>query len=1070
MKRITALLIPLGTIVLFVLAFRDFFTSSMLAYGDLAPFPETAGQALSAYFSAWQPIGRGSSLPYSLVLLEEGLLVGFTGGDPSLAQKLYYLIPIPLSFISMYYFLGRMTTSKVGKWIASFVYAVNPVTIGIFIGGAMGMLYVNAIAPPLIARFLDIVRGRNLMRNAILFTFLLVLGASFGSYIVLYLVPFFVFSFGKLLSGRNVRLLAQRTMILVLCVAGFSLLILPTALYQFPIYSRFLPGGLGGIPTSQSSAILANTVASTYATSTVLQTLKFGSTSLWYLGYTGRAWWTTLGFVYPAIAFSALVLTKPRWRMHSLGFSSLAIVIISFLWATQTGVGLAFFRYAPALYVFSNPGGPNLFLIFAYVPLICISLERLRFSREPLKAPSCLNSFQTIRARKRKVRAFQTKLIIVSIFIILSTFSYSWPFFTGEMGFTSAGRSLSVSEVQPVFQKVAQWFATYDNSLDYRTLWLPLDYQTQLSLRWLDQNTLTLPLGIDQYIDVPISRDIGWIFSSICLGETARLGEVLSQLAVKYVVVNLDSSSGGSCQSTGFLGYSTPFISGSPKDFVSFLGKQQDLQQVGESSDFLIFKNMAFAGAVNGSNSLFYILPTNEASSPNNPSFSDLQLFDTLTSLPGFDARKQSILLGDALGESERAMLYDTSSIVVVPETYDVQNGNLSLQDKSAFLTLPQVEFSLDLERYSHFIDVSGWNAASGTWFISGNSLSQNSSFPDRAVITSGNLAWSNYSIETTVMFPQSINIGQGAAVILRVQDNQSFYEVWIHDRQVEMRLRGEAVDSQIAVNRTTAPIRAGTWHDLRITADGSNFQTYLDGERVLSAIDSTYATGRVGLSTYQSSAFFASFQVAAPQLLLLAPINDNYTLMAEGSHASAISSNGKVISLTEIGSTGWYRSSPFLLQKGIHMMNLTYDGSIIGSHLILYASPGNATIEEVLHESVDSSLSYVKVDDTQYKASVGSIKPSVLFLSEPYDESWTAFSGSHKLLHFKSALGLNAYYLTSSDGNEISISYAQQPLKNFSLEISGASWLAAFVLFAISLNIPVIIGKRLRRIYQKTL
>ncbi len=111
MKRITALLIPLGTIVLFALAFRDFFTSSMLAYGDLAPFPESASQALQAYFSAWQPISRGSSLPYSLVLLEEGLLVGLTGENSLLAQKLYYLIPIPLSFLSMHYFLNRMTTT-----------------------------------------------------------------------------------------------------------------------------------------------------------------------------------------------------------------------------------------------------------------------------------------------------------------------------------------------------------------------------------------------------------------------------------------------------------------------------------------------------------------------------------------------------------------------------------------------------------------------------------------------------------------------------------------------------------------------------------------------------------------------------------------------------------------------------------------------------------------------------------------------------------------------------------------------------------------------------------------------
>jgi hypothetical protein len=1068
MKRIIALLIPLGTIALFALAFRDFFTSSMLAYGDLAPFPQSSGQALQAYFSAWQPISRGSSLPYSLVLLEEGLLVGLTGGNSLLAQKIYYLIPIPLSFLSMHYFLNRMTTSKASRWIASFAYAVNPVTIGIFIGGAMGMLYVHAIAPPLIARFLNIVRGRNLMKNSLLFVFLLVLGASFGSYIVLYLLPFLVFSFGNLLYHRHVRFVAERTGVLVFCLTLFSLLILPTALYQFPIYSRFLPGGVAGTPTSGSNAFLANTVESTYATSTVLQVLKFGSTSLWYLDYTGTLWWTTLGFVYPALAFSAIVLAKPRWRMHSLGFSSFAIGVISFLWATQIGVGLAVFRDIPALYVFSNPGGPSLFLVFAYAPLICISLDRL-FSRKPENALNSLSSFPTASAEKRTFRPFPAKVALVSILIVLSIFSYGWPFFTGEMGFTSAGRPLGVSEVQPVFPEAAQWFATHDSNSDYRTLWLPLDYQTQLSLRWLDQNTLTLPLGIGQYIDVPISGEIGWIFASICLGKTTHLGEILSELAVKYVVVNLVSSNGGKCQSTGFLGYSTPFISGSPKDFITFLDKQQDLQLIGGTSDFLIFKNTSFAGAVKASNSVIYVLPTNGNSSSKGITFSDLESFDTLVSLPGFDARKQSIVFGYMLGEHERAPLYDVSSIVVVPGGYELQNEDPSLQGKNAFLTLPLVQFSLDLERYTHFANMSHWNPSSGSWSVSGNWLFQNSSYTDRAVIMSGNSTWSNYSIETTMMFPQPISVGQGAAIILREKGSLSYYEVWVHDQQVEMRVRGEGVDYQLATNMTTTPIIARSWHDLRVVADGNNFQIYLDGERVLSAVDSTYATGGVGLSTYQSSAFFSSFKVAAPQLFLLAPIDDNYTFMIQASSINTIAlSSSQTIALTRIGSTEWYGSSPVFLQKGTHLVNLTYMGSITENHIVSYASSGGATLEEILHNSVGSSTRYIKVDDTNYRANVGGVKPGVLFLSEPYDASWRAFSGPHELLHFKSAFGLNAYYLGSSDGSEVSVTYAQQPLKDFSLEISAVSWLATGVLFAIAFNIHAFIGKLLRKRFTR--
>ena len=63
---------------------------------------------------------------------------------------------------------------------------------------------------------------------------------------------------------------------------------------------------------------------------------------------------------------------------------------------------------------------------------------------------------------------------------------------------------------------------------------------------------------------------------------------------------------------------------------------------------------------------------------------------------------------------------------------------------------------------------------------------------------------------------------------------------------------------SSHVIGETTrdAQITPGVWHRVRVAAIGSNFELYVDGEKIATATDSSYSEGFVGLSNSESDAY----------------------------------------------------------------------------------------------------------------------------------------------------------------------------------------------------------------------
>lgn len=662
-KIFVNILVISGTFGLFLFAYREFLGTGMLSYGDSPPFPETANQAFDAFKSAWQPLSRGVILPPTLITFMEGITLLVIGGSSVLAQKIFYLATLPLAFFAMYFFLSKLVTSINARLIASFAYSVNPVTIGTFIGGAHMALY-GLLFPPIISAFLiDIGNGRNLLRKTIILTLLVALSISFNFIITLFCaLPFAIYVIINPLFNRNTRGFITTIVLLFTSLILSLLLTLPYSFFAYFIATQFLPGHL---PTEAVLDILISNIRYCYSSSNMINIMKFGSTTLNSLQYLGSAPWTLLGLVYPILAYASLLFrNNKRNSMIKVMLTLYSFVPITLIWLAYLGPGLQIYLRFPMLFAFSNPSGLTMVLAFTYAPLMALTMDKLEVFSRRLIARDKLPQQHGVNA----VGSFH-KLALVNallIIIIISSIGiYNYPFFTGDMAFSLAGRPIDQSIIPPVIYEATGWLNAHRaQGEDFRTLWVPLDYETQLNMRWLDPGSLTIPLGAGQYVDLPTAQYAGYVFYVLANDKTDRVGALFAPLNVKYIIINLISPQTGPPRATGFLDYNEPFLYGSPLDYVKILNTQKDLVFVGNQTDFLIYQNLEYLPAITVYTDSFYIVPMKNITVK--PTI-DFSLMKALSELPGFKPSNQALIFGDELSQDSRMSFLEKSTVIIIP-------------------------------------------------------------------------------------------------------------------------------------------------------------------------------------------------------------------------------------------------------------------------------------------------------------------------------------------------------------------------------------------------------------------
>ncbi|MGW6928426.1 LamG-like jellyroll fold domain-containing protein [Lentzea sp. NPDC054927] len=146
--------------------------------------------------------------------------------------------------------------------------------------------------------------------------------------------------------------------------------------------------------------------------------------------------------------------------------------------------------------------------------------------------------------------------------------------------------------------------------------------------------------------------------------------------------------------------------------------------------------------------------------------------------------------------------------------------------------------------------------AFDGTWTVrpenGTNALCQtgDATFPAIA-LTTGNY---RDGVVTVRFNPISGKEDQAAGIIFRVVDKDNYYILRANALEGNVNFYTYVDGKRSSIKESSVPVAAGSWHELRLEVDGSTMTSYLDGTRLVTATDSTFTAGRVGLWTKADS------------------------------------------------------------------------------------------------------------------------------------------------------------------------------------------------------------------------
>lgn len=586
-----------GFLLLFGQSVRKLYPfKGMLGYGDAWPMPLNSQQAWEYFRTAWDTHNPGINMPgvtqISFLLAPISLLLRLVSPE-KLSWLIYIILPLPLCFISAYWFSGKITSSKIAKFLAAFIYSVNPVTLGEIVGGSVTTLYAHALLPPVVwylhKNYQD--KGFN-----ILFVVFTTLGYIASDHILIWIAPLLVLYtikpiFGKE-ANRHFQFIKNVLKSIVVGILIF-LLTLPYTLYYAKIALPFLGGGV----RLDVLEFLVKNVKDTYNHWGVLQAVRFGG-NIYENLYTTNDLWARAGFIIPFLAFlwiplyakDLLNLIKLLYRridtsiqkgkvekriILALASSVGALLIVLFI-ANARGSLLCFLAKVPFLLRFRNPVRPSLLLAFCYLPLIALTIDKI-------------SSF--------KLPGFISKMRLISLVgVMLVTGYFSKPFFSGDL--TMSKNRGTTYTIAPYYYEVGAWLnEKREKSKDnFRTLWLPWNHEdSEMKLRWIDPYAYSVPINYGAYTQNGYLDGLIRVYGKIGK-EDRKAPERLALGGVKYIILNKNSNDTGRARYE--YEYQTPWLLGVPGDFERILtGESMGdlLEEVHKASEVIIYKNKAYS-------------------------------------------------------------------------------------------------------------------------------------------------------------------------------------------------------------------------------------------------------------------------------------------------------------------------------------------------------------------------------------------------------------------------------------------------------------------------------------------
>ncbi|OCT14822.1 hypothetical protein A8709_11680 [Paenibacillus pectinilyticus] len=190
-------------------------------------------------------------------------------------------------------------------------------------------------------------------------------------------------------------------------------------------------------------------------------------------------------------------------------------------------------------------------------------------------------------------------------------------------------------------------------------------------------------------------------------------------------------------------------------------------------------------------------------------------------------------------------------------KAFDKAN-NVSDASSEAIVTTKStlLEDNFESGNASSWSVVSGWGTFSVVTDGSTKAYLSNNADKGATKSVAGASTWTNYTVEAKAkMEATSGRIG----LVARFVDYNNYYTMSYDNflKKVFITKLQNGTSTDLVISTAIAPLAAGMYHTLKFTVNGTTLQAYVNGQLIITATDSTFSAGKIGVYTHQLKGYF---------------------------------------------------------------------------------------------------------------------------------------------------------------------------------------------------------------------
>jgi pectin methylesterase-like acyl-CoA thioesterase len=170
--------------------------------------------------------------------------------------------------------------------------------------------------------------------------------------------------------------------------------------------------------------------------------------------------------------------------------------------------------------------------------------------------------------------------------------------------------------------------------------------------------------------------------------------------------------------------------------------------------------------------------------------------------------------------------------------------------------------------------NATGWATNGGSWSVvtDGTQVYHQRGISANARAVAGSSSWTDIAVEARVK-PLAFNGSTRfpfVGVLARLQGATNYYYLALRNNNT-LELGRTAAGSNTALASRSIAVTTGAWYTLKLEAIGASLKGYINGVQQLSAVDTRFSWGKIGLASSFASALFDDIAVTPVNTIVVA-------------------------------------------------------------------------------------------------------------------------------------------------------------------------------------------------------